>query len=87
VTAQDQMARLAMTLDEVKPPVRRRVEVPLSIRLDRLHCVFQIVMDPDWDFPRSSPALGEQDDPGQPARANPQQDLQVSLRPWRRLAV
>jgi hypothetical protein len=97
VTAHDQIARLAITVDEVKPPVRRRVEVPLSIHLDRLHRVFQIVMgwkdyhlyefrigrdlaygvpNPDWDFPGSSPALGEQDDPGQPARANPQQDLQ-----------
>lgn len=44
VTAQDQIAELAITLDEVKPPVRRRIEVPLSIRLDRLHRVFQIVM-------------------------------------------
>ncbi len=44
MTAQDQIARLAITLDDVKPPVRRRIEVPLSIRLDRLHRVFQIVM-------------------------------------------
>ena len=44
MTAQDQIARLAITLDQVKPPVRRRIEVPLSIRLDRLHRVFQIVM-------------------------------------------
>jgi hypothetical protein len=50
VTAQDQIARLAIALDDVKPPVRRRVEVPLSIRLDRLHRVFQIVMG--WeDYP------------------------------------
>lgn len=40
----DQTARLAITLDEVKPPVRRRLEVPLAIRLDRLHRVFQIAM-------------------------------------------
>ena len=44
MTAQDQIARLAITLDDVKPPVRRRIEVPLSIRLDRLHRVVQIAM-------------------------------------------
>ena len=33
----DQIARLAIALDEVRPPVRRRIEVPLTIRLDRLH--------------------------------------------------
>jgi hypothetical protein len=40
----DQIARLAIALDEVKPPVRRRIEVPLTIRLDHLHQVFQVVM-------------------------------------------
>ena len=44
MTAQDQIARLAITLDDVKPPVRRRIEVPLSIRLDRLHRVVQIAI-------------------------------------------
>jgi hypothetical protein len=44
MTGPDQIARLAITLDEVKPPVRRRLEVPLALRLDRLHRVFQIVM-------------------------------------------
>jgi Plasmid pRiA4b ORF-3-like protein len=44
MTAQDQIARLRITLDKVKPPVRRSIEVPLSIRLDRLHRVLQIVM-------------------------------------------
>ena len=44
MTGSDQIARLAITLDTVKPPVRRRIEVPLAIRLDRLHRVFQIVM-------------------------------------------
>jgi hypothetical protein len=39
-----QIARLKVTLDGVKPAVRRRVEVPLSIRLDRLHLVFQAAM-------------------------------------------
>ena len=44
MTGSDQIARLAIALDEVKPPVRRRIEVPLAIRLDRLHRVFQIVL-------------------------------------------
>ena len=38
------IARLLVTLDDVKPPVRRRVEVPLAIRLDRLHLVLQAAM-------------------------------------------
>ena len=38
------IARLLVTLDEVKPPVRRRVEAPLAIRLDRLHLVLQAAM-------------------------------------------
>src|ERR1700680_4386433 len=35
------VAHLQITLDDVKPVVRRRIEVPLAIRLDRLHLVFQ----------------------------------------------
>jgi hypothetical protein len=38
------IARLKITLDDVKPPVQRRVEVPLAIRLDRLHLVFQAAL-------------------------------------------
>ncbi|TPG53625.1 plasmid pRiA4b ORF-3 family protein [Roseomonas nepalensis] len=38
------IARLKVTLDEVKPAVVRRVEVPLTIRLDRLHLVLQAAM-------------------------------------------
>jgi hypothetical protein len=38
------IARLKITLDEVKPVVLRRVEVPLTIRLDRLHLVLQAAM-------------------------------------------
>lgn len=38
------IVRLLITLDDVKPPVRRRVEVPLAIRLDRLHLVLQATM-------------------------------------------
>jgi len=38
------MARFAIALDEVKPPVRRRVEVQFAVRLDQLHRIIQIVM-------------------------------------------
>lgn len=35
------IACLKVTLNDVKPAVQRRVEVPLAIRLDRLHLVLQ----------------------------------------------
>lgn len=35
------IARLEITLDDVKPVVLRRVEVPFDIRLDRLHLILQ----------------------------------------------
>jgi len=36
------IARLKIELDQVRPRVMRRVEVPLSIVLDDLHVVIQI---------------------------------------------
>lgn len=38
------IACLKITLDDVKPAVVRRVEVPFCIRLDRLHLVIQAAM-------------------------------------------
>jgi hypothetical protein len=38
------IARLKITLDDVKPQVLRRVDVPLTIKLDRLHLVLQAAM-------------------------------------------
>lgn len=38
------VARLKITLDNVEPPVLRRIEVPLDISLDSLHLVIQIAM-------------------------------------------
>ena len=38
------IARLKITLDHVKPPVLRRIEVPIAIRLDDLHLVFQVAV-------------------------------------------
>jgi hypothetical protein len=37
----DTIARLKITLDNVEPAVMRRVDVPLDIRLDRLHLTIQ----------------------------------------------
>jgi hypothetical protein len=39
-----EIARLRVQLDEIRPPIRRRVEVPLTTRLDDLHLVMQAVM-------------------------------------------
>ncbi len=38
------IAHLKVTLDDVKPAVQRRLEVPLTIRLDRLHFVLQAAL-------------------------------------------
>jgi len=38
------IARLKITLDNVKPVVLRRVEMPFDIRLDRLHLTIQAAM-------------------------------------------
>jgi hypothetical protein len=38
------IACLKVTLDDVKPAVQRRLEVPLAIRLDRLHLMLQAAL-------------------------------------------
>lgn len=38
------IARLKITLDHVAPAVMRRIEVPLALRLDRLHLALQAAM-------------------------------------------
>jgi hypothetical protein len=40
----DTIARLKITLDDVKPAVLRRVEIPFDIKLDRLHLTIQAAM-------------------------------------------
>jgi hypothetical protein len=40
----DSIARLKITLDHVKPLVLRRIDVPLTIRLDRLHLALQAAL-------------------------------------------
>jgi hypothetical protein len=39
-----QIARLRVEIDEVEPPVVRRLEVPLEIRLDQLNVVLQVAI-------------------------------------------
>ena len=61
-----QIARLKINLDHVSPTVMRRIEVPLKLRLDRVHMVIQVAMgwagthlyefrhrlrDPGWGVP------------------------------------
>ncbi|SED43904.1 pRiA4b ORF-3-like protein [Rhizobiales bacterium GAS191] len=44
MTAPRSVARLKITLDDVEPAVMRRLDVPLDLRLDRLHLVIQAAM-------------------------------------------
>jgi hypothetical protein len=44
MNAANAIARLKITLDAVAPAVLRRVEVPLDLRLDRLHLTIQAAM-------------------------------------------
>ena len=38
------IARIKVVLDDVAPTVMRRLEIPLTLRLDRLHTVLQVAM-------------------------------------------
>ena len=44
MTTSKEIVRLKITLDDVKPAVMRRVEVPVSIMLDTLHEIIQAIM-------------------------------------------
>ena len=44
MTTPPAIARLKVTLEDVAPAVMRRLDVPLRIRLDRLHLVLQAAM-------------------------------------------
>jgi hypothetical protein len=43
-TTTPEIARLVVQLDDISPAIRRRIEVPVTMRLNRLHRVMQIVM-------------------------------------------
>jgi hypothetical protein len=42
-----EIVRFKITLDNVKPTVMRRIEVPVAIKLDLLHEIIQAIMP--WD--------------------------------------
>lgn len=44
MTSQPEIVRLKITLDEVKPTVMRRIEVPIDVKLDTLHEMIQAIM-------------------------------------------
>ena len=44
MTKAKSIARLKVVLDNVKPTIMRRIEVPLTIKLNRLHTVLQSAM-------------------------------------------
>jgi hypothetical protein len=44
MTARHAIARLKVALEGAEPTVMRRLDVPLKIRLDRLHLVLQAAM-------------------------------------------
>jgi Plasmid pRiA4b ORF-3-like protein len=62
----DTIARLKISLDDAKPAVLRRVEVPFDIRLDRLHLTIQAAMgwlEIGFRFPRIGLARQQRDFP------------------------
>lgn len=65
MTTTTDIACLKITLDDVEPVVMRRVEVPLTIRLDRLHAVLQAAMGWTnshlWEFRAADTGWGTPD--------------------------
>ncbi len=59
------IARLKITLDDVKPKVMRRIEAPLALKLDRLHLVIQAAMGWTnshlWGFKAGGASWGDGD--------------------------
>ena len=62
MTKAESIARLKVVLDKVKPTIMRRIEVPLKIKLNRLHTVLQSAMGWTdshlWEFYFSSVRFG-----------------------------
>jgi hypothetical protein len=44
MTKETPIARLKVVLDNVKPTIMRRIEVPVTVKLDRLHMILQAAM-------------------------------------------
>ena len=58
----DTIARLKISLDDAKPAVLRRIEVPFDIRLDQLHLTIQTAMG--WTVSGAlSPSCSVRSDP------------------------
>lgn len=81
-----EIVRLKITLDDVKPTVLRRIEVPVSITLDTLHEIIQAIMPRNnshmhafylrrIDGPRWAPPLPDDLDFGPPARNSEQKTV------------
>src|SRR6201996_7697681 len=95
------IAHLRIKLDDVEPAVVRRVEVPLTIRLDRLHLVLQAAMgwtdshlyeirarDIGWGVPDPDFGDGPLDArKARPPRGRRRPVAQISLRFRRRLGT
>ena len=94
------IARLKVTLEDVEPAVMRRLDVPLRIRLDRLHLVLQAAMGwtnshlyefraggASWATPIPTSRAGHcrQDHALRHHRGYRRPDDSLSLRLWRRL--
>lgn len=65
MTGSSAIARLTITLDDVEPRVMRRIDVPLAIKLDRLHQVIQAAMPWTdshlWGFEAGGATWGDRD--------------------------
>jgi hypothetical protein len=84
----DTIARLKITLDDVKPAVLRRIEVPFNIRLDRLHLAIQAAMGwTNTHLYEIAPVMSDgayQTATGVMARSMPARPISVTC--WRMLA-
>ncbi len=80
------IARLLIQLEDIRPPVRRRIEVPLDIRLDDLHLVVQAAMGWEnchlYEFRvggRDGPAYGVPDPDGVFTESDPRPARKANL--------
>lgn len=66
--SQASIYKLKIALENVAPPIWRRLEVPSDITLDRLHLVFQVAMGWEnyhlWSFEKAKQTYGPEDPTG-----------------------